>query len=393
MARPRFGYLQTKPRAGGKVAYLARFQALGKSQTINVGTSDEISYAEAEAALRHIVKQVENGVWLPPKQEAQRANLANRTVRHALDEYFKGRAAVGLKDSTLKDYRWRITYIDWHLGDIRLDDLAFEDVVGFRDGRIKNLLAITSVNSMVRTLAAALDREIQSGNLLRNVAKGPDIRIKSISSSESRAFIDYDQLICLLDAASEIEANTQERYRTGRRYLIATLFLAGLRVSEACRLTWGDWDQIAGTLRIGESKTQTGIRQVVVLRKLNEELNEWKSICSNTNHDAPMFPNADGGHRNKDNVSRRVINTKFRQTAERILRERHGQGHRPYPEQISAHDGRRTYASWGIETGHNVAFVQSQLGHRDPKMTLGVYVQVSGRKPDPRIKKAMKRLD
>jgi integrase len=312
-------------------------------------------------------------------------------VRDSLDAYFKACRSAGLKESTLNEYLWRISYVDWHLGDLLITDLTREHVIEFRDGRLDAGLSTKSVNSFVQTLAAALEEEVEIGNLQRNVARGRGRTVKLVNKALSRPFMDYDQVDAILDAADEIEKAAREQYRTGRRYLIAAIWFGGLRVTEACCLTWGDWDQIAGTLRIGESKTDAGIREVVVLRRLHEEMTEWKAKCPNTRHDAPMFPNANGGHRDRSNVSNRVINKRLRTEAERIYRERHGEDRRPLPDGVTAHDGRRTYAAWALEAGHNPAWEQRQLGHTDPSMTLRVYARTSDRAPDPRIEDAMKR--
>ena len=394
MARRATGYVQEKPRSGGRIAFIARFSAYGERRSINLGTDDVISREEAEAELRIILKKVEDGTWVPPETERDQAHARRRTVRDATDAFYKARMSSGIKKKTLDEYAWRISYIDYCLGAIQLNDLTRDDIVEFRDKWLADeRLSPKSVNSFIQMLAAALEEEVERGTIDRNVAKSRGLTVKNENKAKSRPYIDYDQLTCLLDAASEIEEKAREQYRTGRRALIATYFLGGLRNEEACRLTWGDWDQRAGILRVGESKTEAGIREVVVLRMLEEELSAWKKIAANTSHDAPMFPNANGGHRNKDNVCRRVFSDQLQATAERIYRERHGQEHRAMPDGISAQDGRRTFISWSIEADHNPAFVQKQVGHADPKMTLGVYTRVSDRKPDERIKRAMQRCD
>jgi integrase len=42
---------------------------------------------------------------------------------------------------------------------------------------------------------------------------------------------------------------------------------------------------------------------------------------------------------------------------------------------LSPHALRRSFASWLIAEGEDVSYVQDQLGHRDPTMTLGVYAR------------------
>jgi integrase len=45
------------------------------------------------------------------------------------------------------------------------------------------------------------------------------------------------------------------------------------------------------------------------------------------------------------------------------------------PERISPHALRRSFASWLVAEGEDPAYVMQQLGHSDPKMTLGLYAR------------------
>lgn len=49
---------------------------------------------------------------------------------------------------------------------------------------------------------------------------------------------------------------------------------------------------------------------------------------------------------------------------------------------VTPHSLRRTLASLLLATGADVPYVMAQLGHSDPKMTLGVYAKVIASKTD-----------
>ena len=53
----------------------------------------------------------------------------------------------------------------------------------------------------------------------------------------------------------------------------------------------------------------------------------------------------------------------------------------PLPE-LSPHGLRHTFASLLFEAGATVPYVMAQLGHADPKVTLGIYAHVLRRKGD-----------
>ena len=52
------------------------------------------------------------------------------------------------------------------------------------------------------------------------------------------------------------------------------------------------------------------------------------------------------------------------------------------PEGLSPHALRHTFASLLFEAGATVPYVMAQLGHADPKVTLGIYAHVLQRKGD-----------
>jgi len=62
-----------------------------------------------------------------------------------------------------------------------------------------------------------------------------------------------------------------------RRPIIATLLLAGPRAGELCNLRWRDVDLANGRIRIGRSKTQAGLREIVLLPLLRDELSAHKA--------------------------------------------------------------------------------------------------------------------
>jgi hypothetical protein len=57
----------------------------------------------------------------------------------------------------------------------------------------------------------------------------------------------------------------------------------------------------------------------------------------------------------------------------------------PLPEGITFHALRRTYAALHAELGEHPAITAAQMGHRDPRMTLRVYTDVTGLRPQTRM--------
>jgi integrase len=134
-------------------------------------------------------------------------------------------------------------------------------------------LSNTSINRTLRVLAQVLDDAIEYGHINVNPARGRKRRLKA--SRPRRIWLELDEVRSPLDAAGR------------HRALIATLILAGLRVSELCELRWRAVDLARGKLTVEESKTDAGTgRKVELTPMLLDELN---SIARQRAKPAPMI--------------------------------------------------------------------------------------------------------
>jgi Phage integrase family len=90
---------------------------------------------------------------------------------------------------------------------------------------------------------------------------------------------------------------------------------------------------------------------------------------------APAFPTRTGNRRNKDNVRLRVIGP----VVSRANEIRAAQDQPPIRAHVTPHTFRRTYITYMIAAGYDLPYVQAQVGHADPSVTLTVYAQVRRR--------------
>jgi integrase len=162
-----------------------------------------------------------------------------------------------------------------------------------------------------------------------------------------------------------------------RRAVIATLALAGPRATELCQLDNQHVDLSKGRLFVQDSKTEAGIRDVDIYGRLRSELQLYRMQFGATGMDEPAFPTAAGTRRNKDNLRLRVVDTVVRRANELRV----GRGQTPIHLHVTPHTFRRTYITYMLAAGHDIPYVQSQVGHRDPTVTLAVYAQLI-RRPD-----------
>jgi integrase len=173
-----------------------------------------------------------------------------------------------------------------------------------------------------------------------------------------------------------------------RRAMVATLGCAGLRNTELCDLDWPELVFAHRKIRVADSKTPAGVREVAMTPRLLEELLAYRSTISDVVHSAPAFPTGRGTRRNKDNVNARVLKPALRRADE----IRHERGLPPLPPGVTVHTLRRTYVSLMLAAGADLRWVQGQVGHEDAKMTLDVYTQVLQRKDRDLYTEAFDRL-
>lgn len=133
---------------------------------------------------------------------------------------------------------------------------------------------------------------MQLGHEPNQPARGRRRRVKQ--RAPARSFLEAEQVNALLQAAGELDAEARDdRKGVGRRALLATLALAGLRVGELVALRWADVDLAAGRLHIRDAKTAAGIREVEISGLLRDELATHKGCYAVARPSDYVFGTAD----------------------------------------------------------------------------------------------------
>ncbi len=104
-----------------------------------------------------------------------------------------------------------------------------------------------------------------------------------------------------------------------------------------------------------------------------KELKRWKLACPPSTLDL-IFPNEAGNPIDDSSMLSRHFHPAFEAAGLKRIR---------------FHDLRHTYASLMIEQGENIKYIQSQLGHSSPTVTLNVYAHLM----NPVNQEAARRLE
>jgi integrase len=161
--------------------------------------------------------------------------------------------------------------------------------------------------------------------------------------------------------------------------MVATLGLAGLRISELVDLRVAQVDLTRGRFKLTDSKTEAGVREVEITLYLRDELLEYvmDRHARGLPHGASdhFFGTSTGKRRDPDRFRDRIL----ARAVERASSNRAAAGMPPLPE-ITPHSLRRTWATFAAMIGRDPKWIAAQIGHVSPAFTFSVYQQVATRR-------------
>jgi len=162
-----------------------------------------------------------------------------------------------------------------------------------------------------------------------------------------------------------LNAVTDQKYKT----LFMLAVMSGARQGELLGLKWSDLDLINNQINIQrtftkgrffDTKTRYSRRKIDLGPMVMLELKKWKLACLKSDLDL-IFPNEAGGPTNYSNMVQRYYRKALKDAG---------------ISQIRFHDLRHTYCSLLLSQGENVKYIQTQMGHSSPTVTLNVYAHL-----------------
>jgi len=247
--------------------------------------------------------------------------------------------------------------------------------------RRRRPLSNTSINAMItllgQILQQALDYELIDRNPVRVGGRSARF-LKRVRPN--RTFLEVDEFHALLDAAGELEAEARRDFKgLGRRAMVATLGLAGLRISEMMDLRVAQVDLVRSRFKLADAKTEAGVREVEITLYLRDEL--LAHVMDRQARGLPLAPSdyffgtTTGRRRDPDRFRDRIL----ARAAERASANRQAQGLPPLPA-ITPHSLRRTWATFAAMIGRDPKWIAAQIGHTSPAFTFSVYQQAATRR-------------
>ncbi len=338
-----------KVRKRGDRYFLDYYDQYGnrQRQTVPKGTTKK----DAEKLLRKIQDDVSQGLYMPVKQIPKFSEVAQEWLEHK---------KVNIRESTWTVYDGHTRNHFGEFNSLKIDRITTKDVEQYivkRQSAGMNILTLRKILvSMGQIFSLAVRRNYISVNPLTN-AERPR------SSGD-----DENENIHVLTPA---EIRKLLKNVKGLKYqaLFNLAIFSGARQGELLGLKWSDilWDKsqihIQRTYNTGQfylPKTKTSKRKIDIGPDMLSILKKWSLACSKFDLDL-VFPTATGQPINHNNLVNRQFNTALKDA--KINR-------------IRFHDLRHTYASLLIEQGENIKYIQNQLGHANPTVTLNVYAHL-----------------
>jgi len=347
-------------------------------------TLGHVTREQAEEELDYTLAQVKRGVWEPPRAVVPERR-EDPTFHEFASEWF-ARKKNEVRASTAAAYEWEVSvHLLPFFARHRLSEITVEEVDRYRAAKVRQQargarLSNESINKTISRLAQILEVAVEYGHIDRNPASGKRRRLK-VSHPQQTHLDSAEQIAALLAAAGELDREARRDRPRARRAMIATLTFAGLRISELLGLRWRDLDLPARRLRVADSKTDAGVREIDILPALVDALTDHRaSIARDPRPDDLVFPTTSGRRQGKDNFRSRAFALSVARANERLVEA----GRNPLPDRLTPHSLRRTFASILCATGTDLMVISEQLGHADLKVTYRIYTKVMRRGAEER---------
>jgi hypothetical protein len=102
-------YENRSKQTGRVTSYGVRFRYAGKRRYV---TLDAATRREAEAAMAHLMADVQSGFWTPPEErELDPEPRGMPTFAEFASEWFRGRVADGVSERGQEDLLWRLGHL------------------------------------------------------------------------------------------------------------------------------------------------------------------------------------------------------------------------------------------------------------------------------------------
>ena len=306
---------------------------------------------QAKERLREIEDQISRGTYIPDKKVP--------TFKQVIDDWLDYKKA-NVRGSTWNMYKSHAENHFDKINGLKVNRITVATVEKFISDRRQKKVSLATIRKVLITFNQVMKYAVRHRYIDHNTvtdAERPKDRgeeqkpvIRILSPDEINAFL---------------AAETDQKYNT----LFMLALMSGARQGELFGLKWSDvlWDtnqiHIQRTFNNGawyRPKSKYSKRKIDIGPTAMKQLKMWKLACPPNALDL-VFPNASGKPMNHGYMLRHHFWPALK--AAKLPK-------------IRFHDCRHTFASLLIEQGENIKYIQKQLGHSKPTVTLDIYAHL-----------------
>ena len=308
-----------------------------------------ITKTEAKEELRNVEDMISKGVFMPLGKTP-----TFKKVAEAWLEYKKS----FLRITTYNVYSGHIENHFSELLEIKINRIMTNNIEKWITKRQSEGMNILTLRKIIVTLNQIMAYAVRHKLIDSNPVRDAERPRKSIDDQTGGKIeiLSPEQIRALLEAIPD------QKYKT----LFLTAIMTGARQGELLGLKWSDVDFSKKQININRTfnhqqffspKTKQSVRAIDCPPSLIQELRLWK-LASPRNDLDLVFANDAGEAMNYSNMVQRHF---FKGLKKAEI------------PRIRFHDLRHSYASLLLHQGENIKYIQTQLGHSSPTVTLNVY--------------------
>ncbi len=304
----------------------------------------------AKDKLREVEDQLKKGIYLPAKKIPVFSEIAKDWLNY--------------KKPNLRETTWEV--YQGHLKN-HFDDLNNLKINSISTAKIEKFISSRHDDGMnIGTLRKIL---VTRGQIMGYAVRHKYIDYNPVREAEKPRQQRKQETGIRILTPTEIPGFLQKAENQKYRTLFLTGIMTGAREGEILGSKWSDLDMVNSQLHIQRTfnkgrffatKTAESNRHVDIGPMLMTELKRWKLACPKSDLDL-IFPNESGKPINYSNMVRRHFLPALKDAG---------------LPRIRFHDLRHTNASIRIEEGENIKYIQTQLGHSSPMVTLNIYAHL-----------------
>ncbi|WP_232364806.1 tyrosine-type recombinase/integrase [Desulfosalsimonas propionicica] len=306
---------------------------------------------KAKDKLREIEDQLSKGNYIPDKKMPLFKEVAKDWV-----EYKK----PNLRQSTWSTYDGITRNHFDAFNDLKISRITTAMIEKFIRDRLGAGMNILTLRKILLPLGQIMAYAVRHGYISYNPVRDAE-RPRGQGNEQEKKI----RVLTPAEIQKLLDAVTDQKYKT----LFQLAIMSGARQGELLGLKWSDVDWTNNQIHIQRTfnnqlwydvKTRTSNRRVDLGPQTMADLKRWKLACKPGKLNL-IFPNQAGGAINHNNMIYRYFSPALKKA---------GIG------KIRFHDLRHTKVSLMIEQGENIKYIQSQMGHSSPTVTLNVYAHL-----------------